>query len=444
MLEYKKPTTQAKFDQNFAQIHPLMNETEAAYESARCLFCYDAPCVTACPTSIDIPLFIRQINTGDLKGSAKTIYSANPLGNTCGKVCPTEVLCEGECVYTHQNVKPIDIGRLQNFATNHVMKKNEKLFDKTEVNGRKVAVIGAGPGGISCACELSLIGYEVIIYEAKNQPSGLVLHGVAPYKITNQESIDEITYLQNQFGFEIKYNQNISNAEQLAALESNYNAIYLGIGLGNTNSINLKGEDFANCLGATEFIEQLKSDFSNALIGKKVVVLGGGNTAMDAASESARMGAESVILAYRRDADEMGAYDFEYDLAKGVGVKGIFNISPVEIIGNKNVEGIKFIRTKTSNGELIEIAGSEFDIPCNVVIKATGQSKQTAFLSLISELEIDEKGRIKTDEYGRSGNSKYFAGGDIVNGGAEVVNAVQEGKVAAQGIHNFLKITSAN
>lgn len=444
MLEYKRPTTQEEFDQNFAQIHPLMNETEAAYESARCLFCYDAPCVTACPTSIDIPLFIRQINTGDLKGSAKTIYSANPLGNTCGKVCPTEVLCEGECVYTHQNVKPIDIGRLQNFATNHVMKKNEKLFDKTEVNGRKVAVIGAGPGGISCACELSLIGYEVIIYEAKNQPSGLVLHGVAPYKITNQESIDEITYLQNQFGFEIKYNQNISNAEQLAALESNYNAIYLGIGLGNTNSINLKGEDFANCLGATEFIEQLKSDFSNALIGKKVVVLGGGNTAMDAASESARMGTESVILAYRRDADEMGAYDFEYDLAKGVGVKGIFNISPVEIIGNKNVEGIKFIRTKTSNGELIEIAGSEFDIPCNVVIKATGQSKQTAFLSLISELEIDEKGRIKTDEYGRSGNSKYFAGGDIVNGGAEVVNAVQEGKVAAQGIHNFLKITSAN
>ncbi len=438
MPEYKRPTTQTEYEQTFAQLHPLMNDTEAAYESARCLFCYDAPCVTACPTSIDIPLFIRQINTGDLKGSAKTIYTANPLGNTCGKVCPTKVLCEGACVFNHQDVQPIDIGRLQNFATHQVIEKNEKLFEMPEPNGKKIAVIGAGPAGISCACELSLKGYQVTIYEAKAQPSGLVVHGVAPYKITNKESLDEIRYLQNQFGFEIKYNQSISSKEQLAGLEANYDAIYLGIGLGNTNALNIKGEDFENCLGATEFIEQLKRDFENALIGKSVIVLGGGNTAMDAASESARMGAESVILAYRRDADEMGAYGFEYDLAKGVGVKGMFNISPVEIIGDDNVEAVKFIRTESNNGKLSNIAGSEFELVCDVVIKATGQSKQTEFLSLIGGLEMDSKGRIKTNETGRCGSTKYFAGGDAVNGGAEVVNAVQEGKDAAKGIDGFL------
>lgn len=438
MPEYKRPTTETEFDENFSQIHPLMNETEAALESSRCLFCYDAPCINACPTSIDIPLFIRQINTGDLKGSAKTIYSANHLGNSCGKVCPTEVLCEGACVYNHQDVKPIEIGRLQNFATDGIIENNEKLFDKADSNGKNVAIIGAGPGGISCACELSLMGYDVTVFEAKAKPSGLVLHGVAPYKITNKESTDEITYLQNQFGFDIKYNAGISSSEQLSELESNYDAIYLGIGLGNTNNINLKGENLTNCFGATEFIEQLKEDFENTLIGKKVVVLGGGNTAMDAASESARMGADSVILAYRRDADEMGAYAFEYDLAKGVGVKGMFNITPVEIYGNEHVEGVKFKRTENNNGGIVEIEGSEFDIDCDMVIKATGQSKQINFLSLIEGIETDSKGIIKTDEFGRSGSSKYFAGGDAVNGGAEVVNAVHDGKVAAHGINEFL------
>jgi len=438
MPEYKRPTTQAEYEHSFAQIHPLMNDTEAAYESARCLFCYDAPCINACPTAIDIPLFIRQINTGNVKGAAKTIYSSNHLGNTCGKVCPTEVLCEGSCVFNLQDVKPIDIGRLQNYATNQVIEKNVKLFDKAKSNGKKVAVIGAGPGGISCACELSLLGYQVTIYEAKAQPSGLVVHGVAPYKITNKESLDEINYLQNQFGFEIKYNQAISTKEQLAELESNHDAIYLGIGMGDTNTLNLKGEDFDNCLGATEFIEQLKDNHENALIGKNVVVLGGGNTAMDAASESARMGAESVILAYRRDADEMGAYDFEYDLAKGVGVKGMFNISPKEILGKNNITGVKFIRTASNNGKLSDIAGSEFNIPCDMVIKATGQSKQIEFLSIIDGLEIDGKGKIQTDQSGKCGSTKSFAGGDAMNGGAEVVNAVQEGKEAAKGIDTFL------
>ena len=220
-----------------------MNDTEAAYESARCLFCYDAPCINACPTSIDIPLFIRQINTGNINGAAKTIYGANHVGNACGKVCPTEVLCEGACVYNHQDVKPIEIGKLQNYATNHVIDNNIGLFQKAALNNHKVAVIGAGPGGISCACELSMHGYQVTIFEAKSEGTGLILHGVAPYKITNKESLDEITYLQNQFGFDIQYDRVIETKEDIEMIESQYDAVYLGIGVGNSNSISLPREE---------------------------------------------------------------------------------------------------------------------------------------------------------------------------------------------------------
>jgi len=438
MGEYKKPSSEQEFDQNFSQIKPLMNETEAYYESSRCLFCYDAPCQKACPTAIDIPLFIRQISSGDVTGSAKTIYASNYFGNACGKVCPTEVLCEGACVYTEQNVKPIEIGRLQNFATQQAIEENKPLFKIGKSNGKKVAVIGAGPSGISCACELRTLGYEVDIFEGKAEPSGLTVHGVAPYKITNKEVLDEIEYLQGQFGFQINYNSQISTKEEVHKLETDYHAIFIGIGLGNTSVLGLAGEELDNCVGATEIIEELRMNHHNIKIGKKVIVFGGGNTAMDAASESARMGAESVILSYRRGPDEMGAYDFEYDLAKGVGVQGLFNTQPVEIFGNGKVEGVKFIRTETKNDQLVEVPRSEFDIACDMVIKATGQKKKIDFLSLIDGIQQDEIGRIKTDEFGRSGNTKYFAGGDAVNGGAEVVNAAAEGKQAATGIHNYL------
>jgi len=439
MSEYKRPETETEFHKNFAQIHPLMNDTEVVYESARCLFCYDAPCVTACPTAIDIPLFIRQINTGNITGAAKTIYSANYLGNTCGKVCPTEVLCEGACVYIHQDVKPIEIGRLQNYATDSAIRNGKELFENAPKNNKRVAVIGAGPGGISCACELSILGYEVTIFEAKPEPSGLVLHGVAPYKITNKESLEEVVYLQKQFGFDIQYNENIESKSQLEKLENDFDAIYLGIGLSNTKNLNIPGEDLKNCFGATEFIAHLKLDFQEVIIGKNVIVLGGGNTAMDAASESARMGAENVYLAYRRDANEMGAYDFEYELAKSVGVKGLFNIAPIEIIGIGKVAGVRFIKTQVVNGRLETIKSSEFVMECDMVIRATGQQKQSGLLEMIDGLVLADNGTIGVAENGQSGKTKYFTGGDAVNGGAEVVNAVAEGKRAATGIHDWLE-----
>ena len=439
MAEFKTPTSEQEFEQNFAQIKPVMNNTEAYYESSRCLFCYDAPCMIACPTSIDIPLFIKQIHTGNAEGAAKTIYDSNYLGNACGKICPTEVLCEGACVYNGQNMPAVDIGRLQTFATDEVIQANKKLYTLAPPNGKKVAIIGAGPAGLACACELRLLGYGVDIYEAKSKPSGLTIYGVAPYKITNEEVMGEMDWLIEQFQLNIKYNQPINGSEDIANLESRYDAIFIGIGLGETTSISLKGENLPGSTGAVEFIEQLRMGHHETKVGNKVVVIGGGNTAMDAASEASRMGAEDVYLSYRRGKEGMSAYEFEWDLAKGVGAKGLFYTQPVEILGSDKVEGVRLIKTHVVDGKLTTIAGSEFDIACDMVIRATGQAKQVKFLSQISGLNLDKKGRIEvnTDSY-QTTNPKYFAGGDCVNGGAEVVNGAAEGKVAAQGIHSYL------
>jgi len=439
MSEFVRPNSKEEFEQNFEQIKPLMNKTEAYYESSRCLFCYDAPCVTACPTGIDIPLFIRQINTDNTVGAAKTIYDSNYLGNTCGKVCPTEVLCEGACVYNNQNVKPIEIGRLQSFATTDTIVQDKKLFELANPNGKKVAVIGAGPAGISSACELRREGYEVDIYEAKAVPSGLTIHGVAPYKITNEDALDEMAYLEKQFGYKVFYNNSIDSKDKIKELEDNYDAIFLGIGLGSTNKIELKGENFNQVYGAVEFIEKLKLKHEGVTIGERVIVLGGGNTAMDAASECARMGAASVKLIYRGSKDQMSAYEFEYDLAKGVGVKGMFNLAPLEITENDGMSnGVKLIQTTYENGKLVTIQGSEFVEECDMVIMATGQSKMVEFLSLIDDLELDAKGRITVNEHFQTTNEKYFAAGDAMNGGVEVVNAVAEAKQAARGINDYL------
>jgi glutamate synthase (NADPH/NADH) small chain len=440
MSEYKIPTTETEFEQNFAAKKPLMDKNEAFYESSRCLFCYDAPCIKACPTGIDIPLFIRQINTNNLEGAAQTIYDSNYFGHSCGQVCPTDVLCEGACVYNHQDVKPIEIGRLQAHATNHVIENNKKLFRVPEkTNGKKVAIIGSGAAGIACACELRLIGYTVDIYEAKDKPSGLTIYGIAPYKLTNQAVMDEMDYLQKQFGYTIKYNSAIKTKADIEKLEKEYDAVFIGIGLGNTSTLGIKGEDHQDCVGATEFIEVLRMQHHKTKVGKKVIVLGGGNTAIDAASEAARMGAEKVILAYRRSKEEMSGYDFEYDLAKLAGASGLFNVSPLEIIiTDGKIKGVKFIKTTTNNQQLTTNNGTEFIEECDMVIRATGQLKQTEFLSQIKDLHLDKKGRIVVNEKLQTSNPKYFAGGDVINGGKEVVNAAADGKAAAKEIHKVL------
>lgn len=438
MSEYKRPKNEEEFEQNFAQKNPLMNSTEAHFESSRCLFCYDAPCIKACPTGIDIPLFIKQINTGNTKGSAKTIFDSNWLGNACGKICPTGVLCEGACVFNHQDVPPIQIGRLQNYATAKAIKNDIQLFKAGEDNGKKVAIVGAGPAGIACACELRTMGFSVDIYDAKAKPSGLTVYGIAAYKITNEEVLDEIQYLEKQLGLNFIYNSPISTKEQIQKLEADYDSIFLGVGIGATATLGLPGEDKKGVVGAVEFIEDLRMKHAEQKVADTVVVIGGGNTAMDAASQAARLGAEKVTLAYRRGKDSMGAYGFEYKLAISAGVDSLFEAQPIEIVGNGTATGVKFIKTKSVDGKLEYIHGSEFVVNCDLVIKATGQAKQGNFLSLIDGLELDKRNKIVVKENTfQTTNPKYFAGGDAVNGGAEVVNAAFEGKVAAKGIREY-------
>lgn len=438
MAEYKRPTTKEEFNKNFKQKKPLMNDTEAYYESSRCLFCYDAPCIQACPTHIDIPLFIKQIHTDNVTGASKTIFDSNWLGNACGVVCPTGVLCEGACVYNHQDVPPIQIGRLQNYATNKTIDADKTIFKVGKSNGKKVAVIGAGPAGIAFACEARTLGYEVDIYEAKEKPSGLIFHGVAPYKISNEEALKEIYYLQKQLGFNFKFNTPITTKEQLTTLENDYEAIFIGVGLGKTGTLNLQGEDKENVIGAVEFIEELRLKHQSLKVPNKVVVLGGGNTAMDAASESARMGAKKVVLAYRNSKENMGAYGFEYDLAISAGVDSLFNVTPLEIVGNGKVEGVKFAKTELMDGRLQTNRSNTFIVRCDLVIKATGQAKLGNLYKLIDNFEIDSKTRIFVNESFQTTNSKYFAGGDAINGGAEVVNAAYDGKMAAQGMDKLI------
>jgi len=439
MSEYKVPSTEQEFEKNFEQKKPLMNSTEAYYESSRCLYCYDAPCVTACPTGIDIPLFIKQIHTDNVTGAANTIFDSNWLGNACGKICPTGVLCEGACVYNHQDVPAIQIGRLQNYATEKVIRDNVNLFSPGADNGKKIAIIGAGPAGIACACELRVLGYQVDMFEAKEKPTGLTVYGIAAYKITNEEVLDEFEYLQNQLQFNIFYNQAIETEQQLQEIDAKYDAVFLGVGIGPTASIGLTGEDKEGVVGAVEFIEEIRMNHHKVSVPKNVVVIGGGNTAMDAASQSARLGADKVVLAYRRSKESMGAYDFEYKLAITAGVDSLFEAQPLEILGNGKVTGVKFIKTESKEGKLVYKEGSEFVVACDMVIKATGQAKHGSFLSLIPDLELDRKKRIVVSkENYQTTNPKYFAGGDAVNGGAEVVNGAYEGKKAALGIHNYL------
>jgi len=439
MPEFRPPKSEREFHKNFEQIKPSMSETEAHYESSRCLFCYDAPCTEACPTSIDIPLFIRQINTGNLNGSARTIYSSNYMGRVCGYVCPVDVLCEGACVFTKQKIKAIEIGRLQAFASNHFIKEKIPIAVPAKDNGKKAAIIGAGPAGISCACELRTMGFQVDIFEAKSHPSGLIIYGVAPYKITNTDVLEEMDYLEKQFGYDTHYNTPILTKDDLKRIDSEYDAVFLGIGLGSTTEIGIPGEHLKNCVGAVEFIENMKMEKHQTKIGKKVIVLGGGNTAMDAASECSRFGAERVVLCYRRSVNEMRAYWFEYDLAKSAGSSGVFQVVPIEITGKDAVEGIKFAKSETKDGRVTVVPGSEFIEPCDMVIKATGQAKFQDFLDLIDGIKTDEMGRIVINTAnGQTSNPKYFSGGDAVNGGKEVVNAAADGKIAAKGIRKYL------
>ena len=438
-----------QYEQNFADITPPMNPRQAAIEAARCLYCFDAPCTQACPTRIDVPGFIKRIMTGNVRGAARVILDANILGESCGRVCPTEVLCEGACVMHEKGERPIEIGRLQRFAVDHVLDRRIRLIEKGKPNGRSVACIGSGPASLACAAELARKGFRVTVFDRGELAGGLNTYGIAAYKTRASDSLREVEMV-SALGVEFLQKAEIGRDITFAQLEKDFDAVFIGVGLGETWAMDIPGEDLEGVSGALEWIEQTKMlPFSQVVVGRRVACIGAGNTAIDVVTAARRLGAETVYLIYRRSEQEMPAFRYEYELAKKDGVNFLWQTQPVRILGSAGVvTGIECVRTRVGSPDARGkrapeiIPGSEFSIEVDMVVRAVGQKPVTAFLRGIRGIELRKNGTVVTNDSQQTGNAKYFAGGDCVNGGKEVVDAVADGMAAARGIAAWLGISA--
>ncbi|MDQ0201391.1 glutamate synthase (NADPH/NADH) small chain [Neobacillus ginsengisoli] len=435
----------SNLEKNFQEVEQGLTNREAVEESNRCLYCYDAPCIKACPTGIDIPTFIKKIASGNLLGSAKTIMSSNPVGASCSRVCPTEELCEGACVLNH-STKPIMIGNLQRYATDWAIKNEQTLFQPGNSNGRTVAVIGGGPAGLSAARELARLGYEVTIFEAAEKCGGLNTFGIVSFRLPQAISFWEVEQVE-KLDVKIKTSTSVGKDVSPEFLLENFDHIVLAAGMAHVPNLGVEGEDLDGVHDAIEFVKATKSgQLSEDFVGKQVVVIGAGNTAIDGATCSVRLGAENVKILYRRTEEEMTAYDFEYEFAKQDGVEFRFLTAPKRIIGDSSgkVTGIECIKMKLGEPEKdgrrspVPIEGSEYVIPVDAVVKAIGQTKH---LNLIESLGLKhEYGVVQVNqETFQTSNPKIFACGDVVfgkgKGDAMVVTAAKHGKKAAYAIH---------
>jgi glutamate synthase (NADPH/NADH) small chain len=414
------PETSARFP----DFHPPFDRQAALPEANRCLYCFDAPCTTACPTHIDVPRFIKKIASGNLAGSARTILDANILGASCARACPVDVLCEGACVLHRYNKQPIQIARLQRFAMDSLHASGAPLpFTPAPDTGLSVALIGAGPASLACAAELRRRGLRAIIYDARPLPGGLNTYGVAEYKLPLRESLREIEML-SQLGVEFHFGTLI-DAQQLAQLESQHDAIFLGLGLGAAHQLGIPGEHLPGVTNALDLIAGYKSG-ELTQSPPRVAVIGAGNTAIDAAIASVRLGAAEVHIVYRRGPEHMSAFSFEYEHAQLEGVKFLWNTQPTRILGTQAVEAIELTGPVT--------------LPIDLLVLAIGQAAQTA---VADEVQV-ERGRILINRAtGQTSNPKYFSGGDCTNGGREVVDAVADGKRAGIGIAAWLEAARA-
>ncbi len=444
MKNIAKKLTDEEYERNFTELHPPLTKNSAVTEANRCLYCYDSPCIKACPTHIDISTFIKKIATDNLLGSARTIFKSNWVPLTCAKACPVEELCEGACVYVEKGEKPIEIGRLQRFVIeNYFNSDMPQLFTRKDKNEKSIGIIGSGPSGLACGAELSLLGYDVKIYEANEVPGGLNTWGIAPYKLRQVDSLKEVDFIKS-FGVEISTGVRVGNTILFEEIYNKHDAVFIGIGLGDTTRLRIPGEELTGVMNALDFIEKVKNEkWSDVNIGKRVAVIGAGNTSIDAVTEAKRLGAEQVYIIYRRGIDDMSAYDFEYELAKSDEVVFHFKTMPKRIIGEKFVEGIECVkvelgeRNEKGKREINTIPNSEFILPVDMVIKAVGQNINNNFLIDVEGIKI-ENGKVAVDSVTyQTGNPKIFAGGDCVNGGKEVVNAAYDGKMAAQGIDKY-------
>ncbi len=426
----------------FAELHPAFDRQAAIAEANRCLFCFDAPCTTACPTHIDVPRFIKKITTGNLAGSARTILDANILGASCARACPVEVLCEGSCVLHRYNKQPIEIGRLQRFAMDALHASGAPLpFTPAADTGRTVALIGAGPASLACAAELRRRGIRASLYDARPLPGGLNTYGIAEYKLPFTESLREIEMLA-QLGVDFHFNT-LVDAAHLAALEREHDAVFLGLGLGAIHQLGIAGEQLAGITNALDLIAGYKSG-ELTTVPARVVVVGAGNTAIDAAIAAVRLGAEDVHIVYRQGPEQMSAFAFEYEHARAEGVKFLWHVRPAAIHGAQSVEALALTRLlPADDGSIIPQPGSDFLLPADLIVLAIGQSTHTSFLAEMgaaaAKIQL-ERGRILIDRVtGQTTHPKFFAGGDCTNGGREVVDAVADGKRAAIGIAAWLE-----
>ena len=434
---------EATLASRFADEPPAMAASEARFEASRCLFCFDPPCTRACPTAIDVPTFIRQILHRDDLGAARTILGANIFGGSCARACPTEVLCEGACVDRTLLRAPVQIGRLQRFACDAASDVGARFFGAGSPTGRRVAVIGSGPAGLSCAHELKRLGHEPVVFEARGTPGGLDSRGIARYKVSAEFALGEIASIL-AIGIDLRLDRPIDPAAVPGLLDE-YDAVFLGVGLGRTAPLGILGEELPGVVEALDFIAQTHDrPLSECEVGRRVVVLGAGNTAIDAAIAARRLGAEVVTLAYRRGEATLPAFTHEYERARGDGVRFAWHARPTRIVGPEGrVVAVEFVRTETDpsadrSSRLRDAPGPPFSIPADLVIKALGQEPLFGLLDAVPGL-VESRGRVVVDpETGATGVDRLFAGGDCTRVGGEVVDAVRDGKAAARAIDRSL------
>lgn len=429
-----------EYADNFSDLHAPLSKHEALVEADRCYFCYDAPCMTACPTSIDIPMFIRQIAADNPNGSAKTIFEQNIMGGMCARVCPTETLCEEVCVRETAEGKPVKIGLLQRYATDHYMENvSQHPFERAKETGKKVAVIGAGPAGLSCAHRLAMYGHDITIFEARQKAGGLNEFGIAAYKSTDDFAAQEVDFIKDIGGIEIKNGMALGTDISVDELVQDFDAVFIGAGLPGVNDLGLDGDDAENCIDAVKYIAMLRQsdDLSKLPVGRNVVVIGGGMTAIDIATQVKMLGAENVNICYRRGADAMGASAYEQEVAQthGVSIRHWLQPKSLNLVGDK-VTSIELEYTSGSNGSLTG-TGETVVLDADQVFKAIGQIPNKDHYA---EAGIElEKGRIAVDGNRKSSHPKIWAGGDCVAGGEDLtVVSVEDGKIAAENIHQTL------
>ena len=431
-----------EYARNFADLHPPLEKHQAFVEADRCYFCYDAPCVQACPTSIDIPLFIREILTDNPKGAAETILASNILGGMCARVCPTETLCEEVCVREIAEGKPVRIGELQRYATDVYMRQEGRQpFERAAPTGKRIAVVGGGPAGLSCAHRLAMHGHDVVIYDARPKLGGLNEYGIAAYKSTNGFAQAEVDFVLSIGGISVEGGKVLGRDFTIAELRKSFDAVFIGLGLAGVNALGLAEESLDGVADAVAYIADIRqaADLSKLPVGRQIVVVGGGMTAIDIASQSKRLGAEDVTIVYRRGPEKMGASAFERELAQTDGVRIKFNAKPKRLVAaGGRVTGIEFEYAAERDGKLVG-TGETFTLDADMVFKAIGQTFVPAVLDGALEAIALEAGRIKVDEEGRTSLPGVWAGGDCAAGGEDLtVVAVEDGKIAAESINRAL------